>query len=209
VALLPRVMSGPQNPSPAELMALVDGLLDATDPCGAVIESDPDFQRRLRTPMVRDGKFTQAGLTQIWRQSINLAEKGTREPEIQARIDQRLSRDAVETDLQRVRERYEALRACSAGCSAEHRDLLAHFDTALQAAETLVEVALDPGQRAAWAMDYSLAKVAMMTGLENVVDGVAAMSGEQTEAERQRFLEASAAFSISPVMDYYVSRWEN
>ena len=42
VAFLPGVMSGSQNLSQAELLAPVDALLDVTDPCGAVIENDPD-----------------------------------------------------------------------------------------------------------------------------------------------------------------------
>lgn len=209
VALLPRLMNGPQDPSPAELMALVDGLLDATDPCGAVIESDPDFRKRLRTPTVKDGKLTQAGLAQAWRQSIDLVEKGSLAPDVQARVDQRLARDEVMAGLQHVRERYRALSAGSGRFSAECRDVLAHFEVALTAGEALVDAALDPGERVAWAMDYSLAKVAMMNALEHVVDGVAALPGDQAEAERERYLEASAAFMVSPVMDYFVSRWEN
>jgi hypothetical protein len=209
VALLTRVVHKPQELPPAELFALVDGLLDATDPCSAVIESDPDFQQQLRTPAVRDGKLTKAGLAKAWRQSIDLVETGSLAPKIQARIDMRIDRDAVTAGLQRVRDQYETLLAGSSRYSAECRGLLNHFGVPLRAAEVLVETALEPGKHVAWAMDYSLAKITMMNSLETFVDGVMAMSGEQAEVGRQRFLEASAAFMVSPVMDYVASHREH
>ncbi|MDY0109771.1 MAG: hypothetical protein RBT60_07520 [Candidatus Krumholzibacteria bacterium] len=120
----------------------------------------------------------------------------------------RIVRDDVTAGLQRVRDQYETLLAGSSRYSAECRELLTYFGVPLRAAEALVETALEPGKRVAWAMDYSLAKITMMNGLEKFVDGVVAMSGEQAEVGRQRFLEASAAFMVSPAMDYVASHRE-
>jgi hypothetical protein len=206
--VLQGVMKGSQDPSPAVLLALVDGLLDATDPCGAVIENDPEFRRQLRTKTVRDGKLTQAGLAQAWQQSINLVETGSLAPDIQTKVDQRIPGDEVKAYLELVSHQYETLQAQSNRYGDGCRDLLATFEVALQAAESLVDVALDPGSHVAWAKDYSLMKFAMMNSLETFVDGVARLSGQDDLEGRQRFLEASTAFMISPVMDYYVSNWE-
>jgi len=205
------VLKTTENPTKAALLEPVEYLVATVDIYGQVIENDPVFRKSLARPSQDKEARSRDLARDAMRKSVNLVGQGSYEPELQGKIDRMVDAGEVMASLEWIRGQYETLQAGKKHYSKECLELLEQLGMALDTADKLTEVALDPGGYGTFADSYSLAKVLLMRELESYVEGVAALPEKENPAadpafrERlEQFRQASADFSLTPV----AASWE-
>lgn len=207
------------DPSQAELLTIVDDLLDITDQYCPVVEQTSDFRQRAANPATRVNSekntisLTKAGIQQAWQTSLNIVEHGSAFPNLQKAVDNQISLTQVREARDKAEASYQAFKARRDKCSPECQDLCDQYGAMLVTVDALTELALNAGQDSGFFQKYSIFRAVYIAELDNFVTGIdglaaadAASLSAAGEASRERYLNASADYLMSPAKQLMETR---